>query len=521
MASGRLGSALIGASRTITVYDNTSGFSAAISLLAKMKSSTSNGTISIILDSSSTAPETSSQISTTSFNNEVLKLFYNSTSPASVSSVTGKFEYDTYASSNRGVEITEFPSNTVTSGQIASYAVNPIWLTTDWNDWGVPGNYIGVFRGDSNGSVRFYTQTQIDNAGIAFEKYLINASQTAPSGTYDSATSTSYADYKGAIDPYCNVQPYFHASSNAYMGVVYLHTNGASARNHTRTSNSLVYQYISNSASYDSANFNPLYFASGGIAIFTHRMTQTVYIVCYGRDVSTNARIEQVIENNPTTTGASYPLHYRIATGNTLNSTNNYTVNFFEYNPNTQKSYALMYWDGKRRLLEFDVAGWESKLASDDGSTGNTVQTLDTTISAGLVTDISDNAPDLFLKDNTRRGGPIVRNGKSSWIIPIRSGSTYTIYQTNDFKKYSVYDTTANFSETLDGDTVVISDGTDTDKITSSFDSLDQAGLLEFETSFNDFERTGLVLSNNDRVIVRNNGTENIAVNVMGYEETS
>ena len=77
MASGRLGSALVGASRTLTIYDNTSGFSAAISLIAKMRSSTSNGTISVILDGSNTAPETSTQISTTSFNKEVLKLFYN------------------------------------------------------------------------------------------------------------------------------------------------------------------------------------------------------------------------------------------------------------------------------------------------------------------------------------------------------------------------------------------------------------------------------------------------------------
>ena len=100
-------------------------------------------------------------------------------------------------------------------------------------------------------------------------------------------------------------------------------------------------------------------------------------------------------------------------------------------------------------------------------------------------------------------------------------GSTYYRYETNDFKSYTLHDQTQNYSETLDSDTVVLSDGTDTDKITSNFNALDQAGIIEYQTSFNDYERTGLVISNNDRVIVRNNGSENVAVNVMGYEETA
>ena len=136
MAYGRLGSALVGANRTLTVYDNTSGYSAAISLLAKIKSTTANGALSVILDSSSTAPETSSQISSTSFNKEVLKLFYNSTTPASVSSVTAKFEYSTYGNSNREVKLTELPSNTVTNSNTPSCFINPLWMTSNWADWG-------------------------------------------------------------------------------------------------------------------------------------------------------------------------------------------------------------------------------------------------------------------------------------------------------------------------------------------------------------------------------------------------
>ena len=127
----------------------------------------------------------------------------------------------------------------------------------------------------------------------------------------------------------------------------------------------------------------------------------------------------------------------------------------------------------------------------------------------------------LLLDDGVTLGGPIVRTAKSKWIVPLRSGSTYNIYETDDLKTYTLYNTTSNYTESLDDDTIVVSDGTDTDKITSNLSSLDQGGLIEHQTSFNDYERTGLVLSNNDRVIVRNHGTEDFAFNVMGYEETS
>jgi len=521
MASGRLGSAVVGANRTLTIYDNTSGSSASISLIARMKSSTSNGTLSILLEASATAPETTTQISTSSFTKEVLKLFYNSVIPGSVSSVTAKFEYDTYASSNRAVELTELPGGATTNGSASSYNINPLWMTSNWSDWGIaqsPSNgLIGLTRGDTSGSVRYYTQAQVDSAGLAFIKYQINSGQTAPSGTYDGATSSSYADRYGAIDLYCNLQPYWTVNSSSYMGVVYLNTNGNSASNHTRSSNSLIYQRLNNGdpGTNNGINKNSVH-ASGGIVFYTHNTTNTAYFVCYGRNVSSTTRIEQVIEDNQSSSGASYPLHYLIDTNNEFNSTGFYTMNFFEYNPNTQKSYALMHWYGKRRLLEFDVAAWEAALAADTGS--SSAYTFDATVTSGLVTDISSGAPSFFTEDSVILGGPIVRVAQSKWIVPLRSGSTYNIYETTDFKTYTLYSSTALYTETLDSVTSVISDGTDTDKVVSNFDTLNQAGLLEENLSFNDYERTGLVISNNDRVIVRNSGTENISFNVMGYE---
>ena len=522
MASGRLGAAVVGASRTLTVYDNTSGFSAAISLLAKMRSSTSNGTISVILDSSSTAPETATQISTTSFTKEVFKLFYNSTIPASISSVTGKFEFSTYGNAEPDPKITELPSGTVTQGSTA-FKFNPLWMTDTWFDWGIPGDKIPIVDGNSSASYYLFTQNQYDSAGIEFKKRQISTSVSMPTSTYNTATSSTYGNNYGDLDPYCNMLPYFHCATNAYMGVCYLRSDGTNANQHTRSTSSFFYQRISNNnpGSNTTTNKRSIH-ASGGIVLFTHQNTGTAWIVCYGRNVTQDNRLYHCIEDTVTVGGANYPYFYRIGMGSSYNSNSRFPVTFFEYNPNTQKSYGILYWNGKRRLLEFNVDAWETALAGT-AVPGNTEQSFDATVTAGLITDISDGAgvPAVFKEDQLVLSGPVLRTAKSTWVIPVRVGSTYYRYETNDFKSYTLHDQTQNYSETLDSDTVVLSDGTDTDKIASNFDGLNQAGLIEYQTSFNDYERTGLVISNNDRVIVRNNGTENIAVNVMGYEETA
>ena len=49
--------------------------------------------------------------------------------------------------------------------------------------------------------------------------------------------------------------------------------------------------------------------------------------------------------------------------------------------------------------------------------------------------------------------------------------------------------------------------------------TLADAGLLEYNTEVNQYERTGLVISNGDRIIASNNGSGTLALQVMGYEE--
>ena len=518
MASGRLGSAVIPAKRTTVVYDNTSGGSASISIMAKMRSSTSNGTISIVLDSSATAAETNAQIDSSSYNKEAIKLFYNS----GVTATTGKLEYTNYnTTSAKTTKITDFSNSTVYANNDAMFA-NPQWTSLDYADWGMPATHIPVQNGGSALYVRFVTPAnQTAFGGLAWNKRILNSTETAPTVAFIGQVSSGASNEGATTDLYCDRVPSFANHNGGSMAAVWLHTSGTQADTNDRSSNSLMYSLGGPTTAGSQNQNDKASFASGGIVIFTHRETNQGFIVCYGRKVGNDQRIGQVIENNQTSSGASYPYHYFYVHGNNQSNTGIYNVNFFEYNPNTSKSYALMYWGDKRRLLEFDVDKWEAALAADTGATGNATQTYDATVAAGLVTDVSStySVPSNMLNDATRMAGPIVRVGKSKWLIPIKNDSVYTIYETTDFTSYSVYDHTANYSESVTDNLSVNSTGSVTNSTTNNFDLLDKGGAVEHDTSFNQLERTGLVISNNDRVVVRNSGSSDLSVQVMGYEE--
>lgn len=518
MASGRLGSAVIPSKRTTVVYDNTSGGSASISIMAKMRSSTSNGTISIVLDSSATAAETVTQIDSSSYNKEALKLFYNSGTTAT----TGKLEYTNYnTTAHKELKITDFSNSSVTTFNDAMYA-NPQWTSTDYADWGVISSHVPVVNGGYNDQlyVRFVTlANQTAFGGLAFSKRLLNNGSASPTVAFTRSNANTYGGFGGCTDLYCDRVPTFNSGTgDGYMSAVWLHTNGAQGDTGAYATNSL-YRTISTTNHGSNYERDKFIFASGGIAIFTHRDNDNFYFVCYGRTGASNNRIQQVVSGHTTSSGSSYPYHYKANNANNQSQTGTHDVNFFEYNPNTGKSYALIYWGGGRKLLEFDVAKWEEALAADAGNTASSDNSYAETVSAGLVTDISSLAPSDMLNNATLMAGPVVRNGKSNWLIPIKNGTTHTIYQTTDFKSYSVYSSTSNYSESVTDDLSVASTGSVTNSIANNYNSLDKGGAIEHDTSFNQLERTGLVISDNDRVIVRNGGSSDLSVQVMGYEE--
>jgi hypothetical protein len=48
--------------------------------------------------------------------------------------------------------------------------------------------------------------------------------------------------------------------------------------------------------------------------------------------------------------------------------------------------------------------------------------------------------------------------------------------------------------------------------------NVDPSGMLDYKVSANNYERTGVVISNGDRINVNNNSDKCMSVQVWGYE---
>ena len=87
---------------------------------------------------------------------------------------------------------------------------------------------------------------------------------------------------------------------------------------------------------------------------------------------------------------------------------------------------------------------------------------------------------------------------------------------TSAIGRYTPYD-----YNVVEGVTTIRSDSGTVTASKTNIGNVGTDGVLEESTSLTQYERTGLVLSNNDRVIVYNADTTNdLVVQVMGYEGT-
>ena len=112
------------------------------------------------------------------------------------------------------------------------------------------------------------------------------------------------------------------------------------------------------------------------------------------------------------------------------------------------------------------------------------------------------------------------------WVmVKSKFGSTTASesYYSTDLKTWTVstsFYTNGDYRATED-DTTIVSDSGAVTATKSAILNIGADGIIEQSLNMNQYERTGLVLSNNDRVVVYNNGrTNNISFQVMGYEGT-
>ena len=205
-------------------------------------------------------------------------------------------------------------------------------------------------------------------------------------------------------------------------------------------------------------------------------------------------------------------------------------VLYFDYNPNNQKYYFVARNSSQAYLYEIDrsaflgaVSGGQVETGSLGSSNANHGFTLINN-DFELPFNNTSNYPNT---EAQHMQGRTQRIGDSLWVLAVNMQNNQNlaaeIFYSTDLQswtsavgRYSPYD--YNVVEDV---TTIRSDSGTVTATKTNIGNVGTDGVLEESTSLTQYERTGLVLSNNDRVVAYNADTANdLVVQVMGYEGT-
>lgn len=111
---------------------------------------------------------------------------------------------------------------------------------------------------------------------------------------------------------------------------------------------------------------------------------------------------------------------------------------------------------------------------------------------------------------------PIFRTQKCGWRFSVNDAGTWKEYCSSDMINW--YPRTCNYEICFNGGSYVSTGSAIIRCCDCFFNVINSATYIEYKTTANNYERTGLVVSNNDRIYVKNTSQYGLAVNVWGYE---
>ncbi|CAB4159574.1 hypothetical protein UFOVP715_3 [uncultured Caudovirales phage] len=506
MANGRLGSAKINPTNAALLYSNTSGSQAVINIQATGLSSTTNANLALAVDSATVA----------------LNQITTATSIPSGDMTQSMYNLDPL-SNNRPLRF-EYQSNVDASNSAtypATYWNGSAWFKPSSGFYGAPNaqkidpyfistpSAYGKTLAQHPIAIRYNTTSQdlrirYFNLGTMTGQQFANTQQfadpgTAFSGSYDS----SYGGFGWSADPYTNY--FIGVGTQGFMSSAQV---GSSVGDEGGfSSNSVMYNLF---GAQTLPNFNHFWYAprimgSNGLFVMqpTGRSTGQFAI----GDVGLAASM-----------GASGYAYYWISTFsqaawwyiNAPNSTDAH-VGWFEYNPNDERYYFEYLGSGNRSIYSFSRA---TLLAFTSRGTATSYNFSSFATSHG--------APPWVTSLVTRP----LRIGASLWWTSSNNGNAYV---STDLKTWTLASTyfpangyPANtFNAVASGSTSYLYAQVSTANISrfsSGFPGVSETAVLEFNTSISNYQRTGIVLSNGDKLYAQNYGSVPISATVMGYE---
>ena len=546
MANGRLGKAKVSPLSTTVIYDNTSGAEASVSVLAQANTAVP---MSLRIDGSNDAVSYAVTLASETYLVNYIKYDVNNTTLTTGSpTYNGRFQfrtitgtpsgpyyvYEFYSGANATLYTTSGNTNFSTSTTIMPMLFSAYNSSTGLDDAGDGRKnpnaiMIPVPGGADRGQMGLYaTPTTAD----AYYKRVYARDNTSQL----SSASTSYKDGQICVD-YHNQQTVLtgfsmHDSSSAITGFCAYPQGGSntiSTGSYT-SSNSIMYRCV---------NGNPGF---AGPSNQSHPQARLVNRVCLFDLCGNGDRFGFASMPDSRYDPASYSLadiaqnmiyearnsHFRFDS-NTSNRDGGQVL-YFDYNPNTQKYYFVCRNSSQAYLYELDRAQFLSTISGGGTQTGNLGSSYAnygfTLINSDFELPIN-NTSNYPNTEAQHMQGRTQRIGDSLWVLSVNMRNDTSLaaelFYSTDLQswtsavgRYTPYD--YNVVENV---TTIRSDSGTVTASKTNIGNVGTDGVLEEATSLTQYERTGLVLSNNDRVVAYNGATTgDLVVQVMGYEGT-
>ena len=541
MANGRLGKANITPLQTTEVYKNTSGAEASVTVVAVSPNGTN---MNLRIDDTSSALESSTTIVSETFEQRFIRYFINNTTIGQTPSYNGRhsliqigstgttgFEFydqsNTTTYSYRGntqaflTSTNWAPLYTVASAEATTRPVAGFIQSTGTSQKNLSG---GELSDSFDTQDKYYKGTlNMDRSGLsnlqnrAFDYWQVGCtlSQYAPEDTADGYTYENYVLGVGL-------------NSNRYMTANHVNPVSNYGNDNSRTSDSIWIQIIaSGGLPTPTAGFPYPYLRYVKNIIFMdgtpdnahmgfRYLPPSMYNGQGNANSNMNRFIDRIVENSVSrglNTRITIPTDYKTG-GNCI---------YFEYHPGEDAYYGA-FRDGTSDLYFY-------KILASDMVTSYAADTAQRTVALGAENDYFKLATGSIgattinkWDDNTTFRIQRVETGK--WILGVyRMNNENTQpehLESTDLLNWTTPSPPAGVQyQAIEGDFVVKSVSGTVTANGSNITLLAADGILESNLTLVQYERSGLVMSNNDRIIVSNSGTtNNLSIMVMGYEGT-
>ena len=512
MASGRLGSALLQPVAASLLYSNTSGSPAAVNIQATSLSTTTNAKFSYAIDSATVAVNQTTVNTTIAAGNIDYKIYWldpkgnanpirhNFTNRSS--NQTGGTNYnaaywDGSAWANGGFGIFY--------GNWYPVKLDPYFLTnfSEYNNKTTP-TFIIPTHSTAADFVKGNLYDLNSMTGLQLSQTLSTGYKTGATTLRDYGNSNIYGGFGVDVDIY---QDWLVGiNSNGYTNIWsvanqdYVNVAG-------RTTDAVMNGQLLGGSSLASATnywYAPRVIASNGFCLqqATGWNNSNIAICDVETGISTNNTSNIFYQNQ-------IGLYSFINTS--FNSVTH--VSWFEWNPNTSKFYLEFIGNaGKNEIWSFTKAGLR---AVRKGSS-----VASTFIEAGGVREAGSTpwGSNYALRPQ--------RIGTSLWQTQSGNGQTYVSTDLVTWTVSSTYWTsqglpagTTCFNPVNSTSYLYTGSGiANINKFNSNYSTVAQTAVIENQTSFSNYQRTGLVLNNGDKLYCQNFGTVPYSITAMGYE---